>query len=102
MLAYVLIGIAAAIALVLILAATKPNTVHYARSAVINAPTDRIFSYIEDFPPMADVEPVGAAGPSHGAHVRRTSQRGGREVPLARQQEGGGRTDGDKSACPTR
>ncbi len=43
---YILLGI---IALILILAAMKPNTLNYNRSAVINAPAEKIFPLINDF-----------------------------------------------------
>jgi len=49
MLTYLLIGLAVVIALILILAAFKPDTVHYARSAVINAPPERILAQVVDF-----------------------------------------------------
>lgn len=49
MLTYLLIGLAVVIALLLIVAAFKPDTVHYERSAVINAPPARILAEIEDF-----------------------------------------------------
>lgn len=43
---YILLGI---IALILILAAMKPNTLNYTRSATINAPAEKIFPLINDF-----------------------------------------------------
>lgn len=43
---YILLG---AIALILILAMMKPNTLNYNRSAVINAPAEKIFPLINDF-----------------------------------------------------
>ena len=43
---YIILGI---IALILILAAMKPNTLNYNRSAVINAPAEKIFPLINDF-----------------------------------------------------
>lgn len=46
---YILIGLAVLIALVLIVASTKPNTVHYERSMVINASPERILPHITDF-----------------------------------------------------
>lgn len=46
---YILLGIVLLIAIILIVAATKPNTVHYERSAVMNAPPDRILAQIDDF-----------------------------------------------------
>lgn len=49
MLLYVLIGLALLIALVLIAASTKPNTVHYERSASINASPEKILPHITDF-----------------------------------------------------
>lgn len=41
---YVLFGVLLTIAIILVTAALKPNTVHYERSAVIHAPADRILS----------------------------------------------------------
>ena len=49
MLLYILLGLAAIIAGMLIAASTKPNTVHYERSAVINTPPERILAQIDDF-----------------------------------------------------
>ncbi len=46
---YVLLGVLLTFMIILIAAATKPNTVHYERSAVINAPADRILTHISDF-----------------------------------------------------
>ena len=46
---YILLGLLAIIALVLIAAAMKPNTVHYERSTVINAPPERILPHVADF-----------------------------------------------------
>lgn len=46
---YVLLGILLTIAIILVVAALKPNTVHYERSAVINAPPERILAQINDF-----------------------------------------------------
>lgn len=43
---YILLG---AIALIFILAMMKPNTLNYNRSAVINAPAEKIFPLINDF-----------------------------------------------------
>ena len=43
------IVLAVAIAAILILAATKPNTFRIERSAVINSPAERIFSVLSDF-----------------------------------------------------
>lgn len=43
---YVLLGL---IALILILASMKPNMLNYNRSAVINAPAEKIFPLINDF-----------------------------------------------------
>ncbi|MCC6937197.1 MAG: SRPBCC family protein [Flavobacteriales bacterium] len=49
MLLYILIGLAVLIAIILIAASTKPNTVRYERSIVINASPDRILPHITDF-----------------------------------------------------
>lgn len=49
MLLYILIGLAVLIAGILIAASLKPNTVHYERSAVINAPPEKILPHIADF-----------------------------------------------------
>lgn len=46
---YVLLGVLITFMIILIAASTKPNTVHYERSAVINAPADRILGHITDF-----------------------------------------------------
>ena len=49
MLLYILIGLAIAIALILIIASTKPNTVHYERSATIDASAEKILPHINDY-----------------------------------------------------
>ncbi|MEO8588283.1 MAG: SRPBCC family protein [Flavobacteriales bacterium] len=49
MLTFILLTIAALIVLVLVIAATKPNTVRYERSIAINASPDRILPHISDF-----------------------------------------------------
>lgn len=49
MLLYILLGLAAIIVLVLIIASTKPNTVHYERSVMINAAPERILPHIHDY-----------------------------------------------------
>lgn len=49
MLLYILIGLAVLIAGILIAASLKPNTVHYERSSVINAPPEKILPHIADF-----------------------------------------------------
>lgn len=46
---YILIGLAVLIAILLIVASTKPNTVRYERSTVINASPDKILPHIVDF-----------------------------------------------------
>ncbi|MBS1547144.1 MAG: SRPBCC family protein [Bacteroidetes bacterium] len=46
---YVLLILAVLIAGILILASTKPNTVHYERSTVINATPEKILPHITDF-----------------------------------------------------
>jgi hypothetical protein len=49
MLLYILIGLALLIALILIVASTKPNAVHYERSTTINAAPEKILPHIVDF-----------------------------------------------------
>lgn len=49
MLMYIVIGLAVIIASILIAASIKPNTVHYERSIVINAPPEKILQHIADF-----------------------------------------------------
>ncbi len=46
---YVLFGVLLTIAIILVVAATKPNTVHYERSTVINTRPERILAQIDDF-----------------------------------------------------
>ncbi len=46
---YILFAIVAIIALVLIIASTRPNTVHYERSTVINASPEQILPHLIDF-----------------------------------------------------
>src|SRR6187399_3121738 len=43
---YIVLGL---IALILVLASLKPNTLNYTRSATISAPAERIFPVINDF-----------------------------------------------------
>lgn len=49
MLLYILLGLAAIIAVILVAASTKPNTVHYERSIIINTSAERILPHIVDF-----------------------------------------------------
>ncbi len=49
MLLYILIGLAVVILGILIAASLKPNTVHYERSAVIDAPPEKILPHLTDF-----------------------------------------------------
>jgi hypothetical protein len=49
MLLYILLTLAVIIVGILLVASTKPNTVHYERSTVINAPPERILPHIVDF-----------------------------------------------------
>lgn len=49
MLLYILVGLVAIIVVILIVASTKPNTVHYERATVINASPDRITPHLVDF-----------------------------------------------------
>ncbi len=49
MLLYILLGVAALIAIVLIAASRKPGTVHYERSIAINASPERILPHLVDF-----------------------------------------------------
>ena len=49
MLIYILIGLAALVVLVLIIAATRPNTFEVSRSIGIKAPPEKIFPLINDF-----------------------------------------------------
>ena len=49
MIIYILIGLVVIIAAILIAASTKPNTVHYERSTIVNAPPERILPHILDF-----------------------------------------------------
>ena len=49
MLLYILIGLTVVVVGLLIVASLKPNTVHYERTTVINAPPDRILPHVVDF-----------------------------------------------------
>ena len=49
MLLYILIGLTVLVVGLLIVASLKPNTVHYERTTVINAPPDRILPHVVDF-----------------------------------------------------
>lgn len=49
MLLYILLALAIIIVGILIVASTKPDTVHYERSTVISAPPERILPHIVDF-----------------------------------------------------
>ncbi len=49
MLLYILAGIGALFALILIIAATKPSAFRIERSATFNAPPDRVFPLLDDF-----------------------------------------------------
>ncbi len=49
MLLYILLGLGAIIALILIIASTKPDVVRYERATVINASPEKIIPHIHDF-----------------------------------------------------
>ena len=49
MLLYILIGLTVLVVGLLIVASLKPNTAHYERTTVINAPPDRILPHVVDF-----------------------------------------------------
>ncbi len=68
MLLYVLIGLAVLITVMLLLASTKPNTVHYERSTVINASPDKILPHITDFHKWMPWSPWEKLDP----HMKRT------------------------------
>lgn len=57
MLLYILLGLLGLIAVIVIAASTKPNTVHYERSTVINAAPDAILAHITDFHKWAPWSP---------------------------------------------
>jgi hypothetical protein len=46
---YILLALVVILALILIIASTRPNTVHYERTTVINAPPERIIPHLIDF-----------------------------------------------------
>jgi carbon monoxide dehydrogenase subunit G len=46
---FILLPLVVAVAAILIFAATKPDTMHFQRSASIKAPPDKILSFISDF-----------------------------------------------------
>ncbi|MBK7752126.1 MAG: SRPBCC family protein [Flavobacteriales bacterium] len=48
MLLYILLGLASILVILLIAAAMKPNTVHYERITVVNAPPEKILPHIAD------------------------------------------------------
>lgn len=57
MILFILLGLAAVIVIILIVASLKPNTVHYERSTAINAPPERILAHIIDFHKWAPWSP---------------------------------------------
>ncbi len=57
MVLYILIGLVVLLATILITASTKPSTVHYERSTVINAPPERILPHLVDFHKWATWSP---------------------------------------------
>ncbi|HRH37350.1 MAG TPA: SRPBCC family protein [Flavobacteriales bacterium] len=79
MLLYILIGLVAVIAIILIAASTKPNTVRYERSVAINASPEKIATHITDFhkwtawSPWEKKDPTMAReymGPAQGVGAR--------------------------------
>ena len=80
MLLYILIGLAIIIALIPIIASTKPNTVRYERSTVINASPEKILPHISDFHKWAAWSPWEKKDPGmkrdYSGAVRPPSARG--------------------------
>ena len=58
-----------AIAIVLILAATKPNTFSVQRATLVKAPAEKIFPLHQRFPPVGKLVALRAQGPRDEAHL---------------------------------
>ena len=69
--AVIAVLLAAAIAVVLILALRKPDTLRVQRSASIKAPPEKIFSADQRFPSVAGVVALRGQGPQSAAHLQR-------------------------------
>jgi hypothetical protein len=69
MLKKVLLGIAALVAILLIVVATRPNTYHVERSTKIAAPADTIFAVVSDFHSFRDWSPWAKRDPAMQATI---------------------------------
>ena len=67
--AIIAVILAIAIAAVLILAATKPDTLRVQRSISIKAPAERIFPLINDFHQWLQLVALREQGPRDEAHL---------------------------------
>ena len=68
---YVLLPLVVVVAGILIYASTKPDTMHYQRSASIKAPPEKIFPLINDFHRWGTWSPYENEGPRHEADLQR-------------------------------
>ena len=93
--AIILAVLVVAIVAVLGYAATKPNTISYARSASINAPPEKITPLINDFRTWPRLVTVGEKGSEPEAHLQRQFQRSRLRLCVGRQQERRLRSHGD-------
>ena len=80
---YIAIALAAVIAIVLILAALRPNTFRIERSIDINAPVDKIFPLINDYKNWGSWSPYRACRSRHAADLQRRAERQGLRVRMA-------------------
>ncbi len=67
--AIIAVVLAVAIAIVLILAATKPDTFSVQRAISIKAPAERIFPWINDFHQWKSWSPYENKDPAHEAQL---------------------------------
>ncbi len=84
----ILLAIVGVVAVILIYAATKPATFHIQRSVTINAPTEKVFSFIDDLHKWPLWAPQDREGPS----IKRTFAGAERGVGATSDWSGSGNT----------
>ena len=76
-----------AIAVVLVMAATKPDVFRVQRATAINAPPEKIFPLINDFRNWAAWSPYESKDPAMKRSYGSTTERQGRRLRVGRQQQ---------------
>ena len=101
--AIIAVILAIAIAIVLILAATKPDTLRVQRATTIKAPAGKDLSADQRFSSVGSLVALRAQGSRDEAHLQRRGERQGRGLCVGRQQECRLRPHGNpRSSAPSK